>query len=172
VQTALAKTYVAWSRVRVDAGRGEHPDRYVHRVLIRAFVDLTRRPWWRRERGGRTPSEGDLDAGQATGSRLGTGSGATDPASPALDPDDVHAIRSALAALPPDQRAAVVLRHWLGHDVAETARLLCCPEATVRSRTFRGLARLRTLLGDLDAPPRDAALLADPTHGTLQGGAR
>ena len=45
-------------------------------------------------------------------------------------------VRAALADLPADQRAAVVLRHWLGYDVDETARLLGIPAATVRTRTF------------------------------------
>jgi len=138
VQTALAKTYLAWHRVRTDAARGEHPDAYVHRVLVRAFVDETRRPWWRRERGSRPPDDADAAA-------VGP---ASDPAVVVPDPSDLRAVRAALAALPPEQRAAVLLRHWLDHDVAATARLLGCPEATVRSRTARGLARLRDLLAD------------------------
>ena len=132
VQTALAKTFAVWHRVRSDESQGESPDRFVHRVLVRSFVDETRRPWWRRERRG--PAEvPDLP-----------------PDVPPVPPEDVLAIRHALAALPADQRAAVVLRYWLGHDVAETAALLGCPEATVRSRSARGLARLRTSLGDTD----------------------
>jgi DNA-directed RNA polymerase specialized sigma24 family protein len=45
-------------------------------------------------------------------------------------------------------RAAVVLRHWLGYDVAECAHLLSCSEGTVKSQTARGLDRLRDLLSD------------------------
>ena len=45
-------------------------------------------------------------------------------------------------------RAAVVLRHWLGYDVAECAHLLACSEGTVKSQTARGLDRLRELLSD------------------------
>jgi DNA-directed RNA polymerase specialized sigma24 family protein len=45
-------------------------------------------------------------------------------------------------------RAAVVLRHWLGYDVAECAHLLDCSEGTVKSQTARGLDRLRVLLSD------------------------
>jgi DNA-directed RNA polymerase specialized sigma24 family protein len=45
-------------------------------------------------------------------------------------------------------RAAVVLRHWLGYDVAECAALLGCSEGTVKSQTARGLDRLRALLSD------------------------
>jgi RNA polymerase sigma-70 factor (sigma-E family) len=154
VQTALAKTFVAWGRVRSDEARGEHPDRYVHRVLVRVFVDETRRPWWRRER--------RLIASAATGP--GVLDGVPDRPDVSLPvPDDVLAVRDALAALPPDQRAAVVLRYWLGHDVRETAALLGCPEATVRSRAARGLARLRDLLGPLDDAPDDSPDSGLPT---------
>lgn len=63
--------------------------------------------------------------------------------------EEVWAVRDALAALPHDLRLAVVLRYWLGCDVAEAAELADCAEATLRSRAFRGLARLRADLGDL-----------------------
>ena len=134
VQVTLTRTYLAWQRVEDDPGAGRHPDRYAHRVLVRAFVDETRKPWWRRERGSAPVPD------------------AASPDGPddALGPDDT--VRRALAALPADQRAAVVLRHWLDHDVEECARLLGCTPATVRTRTFRGLAKLRTLLGDPIAP--------------------
>jgi RNA polymerase sigma-70 factor (sigma-E family) len=127
-QTTLTRMYLAWRRVRRDSAAGEHPDRYAHRVLVRAFLDETRRPWWRRERGSSPPDE-------------------EHPAPPGTDTEDVHAIQAALALLPPPQRAAVVLRHWLGYDVEETARLLDCTPQAVRSRTFRGLEQLRRLLG-------------------------
>jgi hypothetical protein len=45
------------------------------------------------------------------------------------------ALRAALGGLPPRQRAAVVLRHWVGLDVAEVADLLGCSAGTVRSQT-------------------------------------
>ena len=64
---------------------------------------------------------------------------------------DLRTVRDALAQLPPNQRAAVVLRHLLELDVDECADLLGCPAGTVRTRTHRGLLRLRTLLTELDA---------------------
>jgi RNA polymerase sigma-70 factor (sigma-E family) len=126
-QTTLTKVFLAWRRVRRDDAAGEHPDRYAHRVLVRVFLDETRRSWWRRERGSPPPDPERLAAG--------------DP-----DPGEVLDVREALALLPPQQRAAVVLRHWLGYDVEETARLLGCTPQAVRSRTFRGLAQLRRLM--------------------------
>jgi DNA-directed RNA polymerase specialized sigma24 family protein len=48
-------------------------------------------------------------------------------------------------------RAAVVLRHWLELDVAETAAALGCSKGNVKSQTARGLERLRELL-QVDEP--------------------
>ena len=53
---------------------------------------------------------------------------------------------AALAALPPDQRAAVVLRHLLGYTPGEIARLLDLPRGTVNSRLRRGLDAMRDRL--------------------------
>ena len=49
----------------------------------------------------------------------------------------------ALAALPPRQRAVVVLRYFDDLSEAETAQMLGCSLGTVKSQTARGLARLR-----------------------------
>jgi RNA polymerase sigma factor (sigma-70 family) len=132
VQTTLARTFSAWARVRTDDSRGEHPNRYAHRVLTRAFIDETRRPWWRRERGSRPLTEADGGALDASVS----------------DPDAMPGVRQALAELAPQLRAAVVLRYWAGYDVDEVARQLGCPPATVRTWSARGLARLRVSLRD------------------------
>ena len=44
------------------------------------------------------------------------------------------------------QRKVVVLRHWLGLDVRETARELNLAEGTVKSHSSRGLATLQIAL--------------------------
>ena len=49
----------------------------------------------------------------------------------------------ALAALPPEQRAVIVLRHLLGYTPGEIADLLDLPRGTVNSRLRRGLDRLK-----------------------------
>ncbi|MEE1930010.1 RNA polymerase sigma factor SigM [Streptomyces sp. TRM 70351] len=53
---------------------------------------------------------------------------------------------AALAHLPVDQRAALVLVDMQGFPVAEAARLLGVPAGTVKSRCARGRARLLPLL--------------------------
>jgi RNA polymerase sigma-70 factor, ECF subfamily len=55
-------------------------------------------------------------------------------------------LMAALAALDPDQRALIVLRHLLGYRASELARMMDLPPATVRTQLSRALARLRALL--------------------------
>jgi RNA polymerase sigma-70 factor (sigma-E family) len=64
-----------------------------------------------------------------------------EPAAPAaLDPhDELHV---ALAALPPRQRAVLVLRYFLDLPESEVAAALQCSLGTVKSTASRGLARL------------------------------
>jgi RNA polymerase sigma-70 factor (sigma-E family) len=121
VQTALAKLYVAWPRVR----RAGAEDAYVRQTIVRSSIDESRRPW-RRERPG-------LE-------------GFDHPARPGPDAGDRHDLVNALLALPEMQRRTVVLRHWLGLSVAETARDLRISEGTVKSHTSRALERLHQLM--------------------------
>ena len=53
----------------------------------------------------------------------------------------------ALAALPPQQRAAVVLRHLTDMSVIEVADMMGVAEGTVKSQTARGVQALRFALG-------------------------
>ena len=48
--------------------------------------------------------------------------------------------------LPMDQRAVVVLHHYLGLTLPETAGVLDIPEGTVRSRLHRGMETMRAAL--------------------------
>ena len=129
VQTALVKLYVAWPRVRRD-GREEA---YARTIIVRCHIDETRRPW-RRERSG-------LDGPEPA---------AREP----LPVEERSALFEALQALPPMQRKTVLLRHWLGLSVAETAAELRITEGTVKSHTSRGLAGLQTVL-ETEALPSD-----------------
>jgi RNA polymerase sigma-70 factor (sigma-E family) len=127
VQTALVKLYAAWPRVRRD-GREEA---YVRRIIVRAHVDETRRPW-RRERPAEAPPETAARAGVA--------------------PEERDALFEALQALPAMQRRTVLLRHWLGLSVAETAAELGIAEGTVKSHTSRALSALQGELASSDCP--------------------
>ena len=60
---------------------------------------------------------------------------------------DLHdELFDALAALPPRQRAALVLRYFLDLPEAEVAAALGCSLGTVKSSTSRGLKRLEETL--------------------------
>ena len=75
------------------------------------------------------------------------GLGAAAAPDPGAWSDDV--VR-ALAALPVDQRAVVVMRHVLEYTPGEIARALGLPRGTVNSRLRRALDRLADLLEDPD----------------------
>ena len=123
VQNALAKLYVAWPRVR----RAAAEDAYVRQTILRSTIDESRRPW-RRESAG-------LE-------------GFDRPARPGTDPGDRHDLVAALLQLPDMQRKTVVLRHWMGLSVAETAHDLRISEGTVKSHTSRALERLHQLMSE------------------------
>jgi RNA polymerase sigma-70 factor (ECF subfamily) len=72
---------------------------------------------------------------------------------PARDEGNLDGVVSALAVLPPDQRAVVVLRYLLQYTPGEIAGLLALPRGTVNSRLRRGLD---TLGHRLEHPEEDA----------------
>lgn len=124
LQAAYAKLYPRWDQVRAyDA-----PDAYLRKVMV-----SVRTSWWRRHRNREWPTDDVPEVGAR-----GDGS------------DDVvesQALLGALRALPERQRAAVVLRHWCDLSEAETATIMGCSLGTVKSNTSKGLAHLRTALG-------------------------
>ena len=121
---ALAKLYVRWRRV-------DHPDAYARTAVVRAAIDETRRPWWRREQSHSHAALPDRVA-----------------------PDETHGVderlrlRAALGRLPVKQRAVVVLRFLEGLGVEQTAAALSLPEGTVKAYTSRGLDALRLILDE------------------------
>jgi RNA polymerase sigma factor (sigma-70 family) len=62
--------------------------------------------------------------------------------------DDRDRVWRACLALPEAQRVAVVLRYYEQLEYAEIAALTGVAEGSVRSRVSRGLATLRTELGE------------------------
>jgi len=62
-------------------------------------------------------------------------------------------VTAALATLPPEQRAALVLVDMYGWPVDAAAEVLDCPVGTVKSRCARGRARLAPLLSPVPASP-------------------
>jgi RNA polymerase sigma-70 factor (ECF subfamily) len=70
-----------------------------------------------------------------------------DPEAAAIATDRRARLLEAVQALPEGERQAVVCRYFLQLSEAETAEVLGCPLGSVKSRTFRGLAKLRKEVG-------------------------
>lgn len=66
-------------------------------------------------------------------------------------------VREVIDTLPPDYRAAVILRDLEGHSVNELRDILGCSLATAKIRIHRARDRLRAALGDACAFYHDAA---------------
>jgi RNA polymerase sigma-70 factor (sigma-E family) len=123
VLSALARLYAKWNRV-------DNPEAYARTAVVRAAIDETRRPWWRREQ---------------SRSHAMPDSALPDDATGAID--ERLRLRQALDGLPARQRAVLVLRFLEGLSVQQTAVALKCPEGTVKVYTARGLGALRQILG-------------------------
>jgi RNA polymerase sigma-70 factor (ECF subfamily) len=134
VQDALVSAYRAAHTFR---GRSAVTT-WLHRITVNACLDRARKAASRRT----SPVE---DA-----ERLEQLLEPHESASAPAERNDVHReLFQALATLPADQRAALVLVDMQGYPVAEAARILDVPVGTVKSRCARGRARLLPLLTHL-----------------------
>ncbi|MDP9861886.1 MULTISPECIES: SigE family RNA polymerase sigma factor [Streptosporangium] len=121
LQTALERTYRKWDRVRHDS-----PEPYVRRVIVNTAISRARRRAILRILPTHTPPE--LPVGET-------------------DVDLRHVLMDALRALPPRQRAVVVLRYWEDLGETQTAEILGCSVGTVKSQASKALTKLRSALG-------------------------
>jgi RNA polymerase sigma-70 factor (ECF subfamily) len=111
---------------------------WLHRIVVNACLDRHRRRTVRRLEP--LPEELDDRTDSAvTGDQI-------DPADVALRHEQRVVVLRALATLPIDQRAALVLVDMEGYSVDEAASILGCATGTVKSRCSRGRARLAPLL--------------------------
>lgn len=118
-QTAFAKLYLAWDKVR-DQGS---IDGYVRRIVVNEHNSLWRRAWKRRELSSDQLPEhahhDDYDAGAG------------------------RELWDLVQTLPKKARAVVVLRYYEELSEAETAEVLGISVGTVKSQASRALAALR-----------------------------
>lgn len=122
VQTAFIKLYRAWNRISAH----QKLDAYTRQVLVRTFLDETRRGFFRRE----SPTEEFADRSL--------------PAPGGVE--DRMVLLHALAEVAPRQRAALVLRFWEDLSVEDTAKAMGCTPGTVKSQVARGLSAMRDLV--------------------------
>jgi RNA polymerase sigma-70 factor (sigma-E family) len=134
VQDALWRALPRWDRIRAV----EDVDAYVRRMVVNAHIS-----WWRRFKRRESPTA-DVRP-PAAASRM-------DTSEVVLSAVADEALWAACGRLPRGQRVAVVLRYYEEKSFKEIGELVGCAEATARSRVFRGLAALRDLLGDKEAP--------------------
>lgn len=129
---ALVKAHAAWRRI----GSMTYPLAYVRRIVTSTYLSEQRRWSVRSIRPTRT---GDL------------------PEVALPDPTDTYDDRAHLSALltalPPRQRAAVVLRYYLGLDNASVATELGITDGAARTALSRGLSALRLAMDAETAEP-------------------
>ncbi|MCD6639527.1 MAG: RNA polymerase sigma factor SigM [Nocardioides sp.] len=115
---------------------------WLHRVVVNACLDRIRAAKVRR-------TEAMRDDVDDRGTLVATATADADPEAAAIAASRRERVLAALASLPADQRAALVLVDMEGYSVNEAAEVLECAPGTVKSRCFRGRARLAALLNDL-----------------------
>jgi RNA polymerase sigma-70 factor (sigma-E family) len=119
LQATLLKTWSAWPRVR----RADNPNAYVRRVMVNTAAKAGSRRWR-----GEIPTHAIPELPAEDGTKA---------------VDDRRVLVRAVRALPPRQRAAIVLRYFLDLGDEEVAETLDCSVATVRSQISRALATMR-----------------------------
>ncbi|MFF4577947.1 RNA polymerase sigma factor SigM [Streptomyces sp. NPDC001389] len=134
VQDALVSAYRAAHTFRGNSA----VTTWLHRITVNACLDRARRAASRRT--------APLDDTERLERLLEPHESAEAPA----ERHDLHRqLLAALATLPADQRAALVLVDMQGYPVAEAAAVLDVPVGTVKSRCARGRAKLLPLLTHL-----------------------
>ena len=137
LQTAFAKLYLAWGKVGVESSR----DAYVRTILVRENASTWRRLWRRREQ-----SVGELTDGSAVDAGF--------VSSPHESFVDRSLMWQCVCALPPKQRAAVVLRYYEDLSEKATAEILGVSVGTVKSSCSAALRALRTSITASEGGPR------------------
>jgi RNA polymerase sigma-70 factor, ECF subfamily len=122
VQAMFGRVYLSWSRIRHEAAT----DAYCRKALVREVSS-----WHRRRRV----------------THILTAAPPENAAIAADEPTDAsESLRKALIALPPRQRAAVVLRFYGDMSEADVATALGISRGSVKQHTHRAITSLRAAL--------------------------
>lgn len=127
VQTALGRSLRAWRLRRID-----DPRAFVRKVMVNSYAS------WHRGHAGREWAAADPAAG-------------TIAEDPVRQVDDRDVVWRALRALPPRQRAVIVLRYYEDLSEAEIAAVMGTSAGTVKSQSARALKRLAEVLSPAEA---------------------
>ena len=140
--------------------RGERP-RKPHNWLIKIAHNVCRMRW---RRSGRRPQEVPLDR-------------AAEPAAPDKESESLEEVLTALARLPFNQRAAIVMREVEGRSYAEIAEVLGTTLPAVEALLFRARGNLRArrkalaaTLGIAPVPASLASSLGGGSGGVVAAG--
>lgn len=127
LQDSLVKIYERWHRL----SRSDELHAYLRKVVVNNHTSI-----WRRRR--RESLVSDVpDRPGPVGNVVST---------------QALVVREALRALPPRQRAVVVLRHYEDLPEREIARVLGCSPGTVKSQHAKALAKLRHSMSEPAIP--------------------
>ena len=149
LQEALLSAYKNAGSFRGDS----QVTTWMHRVVVNACLDRLRR---RAARPSVPLPEQDTDFG----SRV-----LADPRDSLSTRELRIEIQRALAEIPADQRAAIVLVDVEGYSVEDAADILGCPTGTVKSRCARGRAKLATRLAFVRNPSADPSVGSPANDG-------
>ncbi len=122
VQETMVRAHVKWHQVVA----AHSPDQYVKRMLTNVFLDWHRSSWLRRVLLRPEPAERAAPQDYAESSA------------------DRDLVWQALATLPKQQRAAVVLRYYEDRPDQEIADILGCSVGAARGYISKALATLRS----------------------------
>jgi RNA polymerase sigma-70 factor (ECF subfamily) len=153
VQNALVSAYRNAGSYRGDAA----VTTWLHRIVVNACLDLIRR---RRVRPADPLPEEEYRQ-------------PAEPRDAMAERETALVVEEALATLPAEQRAALVLVDLEGYSVEDAALVLGCAEGTVKSRCSRARTRLLPLLAHLrnpDAGPSVPSAQADRDDAPEGGG--
>lgn len=126
-QQTLLKAYRSWSRVRA----ADSPEAYLRRILTNSYLSQRRPRRQRLEVLTDEPPEPDLVS--------------------AGGPEDRMVLWPHVKALPPRQRAVIVLRYYEDLSEHQIAEVLDCSRGNVKSTAHHALKSLRAALADSTA---------------------
>jgi RNA polymerase sigma-70 factor (sigma-E family) len=146
---SLIKVQRHWKKISAM----DLPLAYVRRTIANTFLD-ERRSWARRMLHPVSPDRLPDDPR---------------PSSGVVSVDDRAHLHDLLRQLPRQQRAALVMRHYLDLKDAEIADALSCSTGAVRTYISRGLATLRLLPSDPPAESEPVTGLPSAVYSTGKG---